>query len=77
MRILYDMNFFSQLLNFLLFADDTNIFAFDRDVHLLFKNVNEELHSLSNWFRANKLSLNIKKTNFTLFSKCHQFSNHN
>jgi len=61
----------SQLLNFLLFADDTNIFAFNRDVDLLFKTVNEELHSLSNWFRANKLSLNIKKTNFMLFSKCH------
>jgi len=57
----------SQILNFLLFADDTNIFAFNRDAHLLLKTVNEGLHSLSGWFRANILSLNIKKTNFMLF----------
>jgi len=38
--------------------------------YILTQAVNEELHSLSSWFRANKLSLNIKKTNFMLFSKC-------
>jgi len=29
--------------------------------------VNSELEKLSDWFRANKLSLNVKKTNFILF----------
>ncbi len=28
---------------------------------------NSELPNISNWFRANKLSLNTKKANFTLF----------
>ena len=28
-----------------------------------------ELEKISEWFKANKLSLNIKKTNYTLFYK--------
>ena len=31
------------------------------------KIVNYELKKLSSWFQANKLSINIKKSNFTLF----------
>jgi len=58
------------LLNFIQFVDGTNIFAFHKDVHLLFKTVNQELHSLFYWFKLNKLLLNIRKTNFMSFSKC-------
>ena len=38
----------------------------------LYNNMNGDLANLINWFKANKLSLNIAKTNYILFpcSKC-------
>ncbi len=35
---------------------------------VLFKNMNEDLDSLSDWFKANKLSLNVRKSCYILFS---------
>ena len=35
----------------------------------LFNIVNSELEKISQWFKDNKLSINIKKTKFTLFHK--------
>ena len=35
---------------------------------MLFHTVNTELVQGNHWFKANKLTLNAKKTNFTLFS---------
>ena len=57
----------SDLLLFILFADDTNLFCSSDDIWKLMHIVNSELANISNWFRANKLSLNTKKTNFILF----------
>ena len=57
----------SGILYFLLFADDTNIFYSSKNHIDLMKTVNDELHKLSEWFRANKLSLNVNKTNYILF----------
>ena len=59
----------SKLLYFTLFADDTNLLAADRDLENLIQILNTELDKLSQWFKANKLSLNIKKTNFMVFGK--------
>ena len=55
-------------LGLVLFADDTNIFAEDRDVRQLFKKVNEGLARLDIWFRCNKLTLNLKKTEYMFFA---------
>ena len=52
----------------ILFADDTNLFHSDKDVLKLFRTVNHELFTLSEWFKANKLSLNAKKTHYILFT---------
>ena len=56
--------------NFLpiLFADDTNLVASHSDLNTLVKNVNDELCDISRWFQLNKLTLNIKKCNFMIFS---------
>lgn len=51
----------------ILFADDTNIFISDKDISHLSNRVNTELIKLSHWFKLNKLSLNIKKTNYVIF----------
>ena len=57
----------SRLLHFILFADDTNLFYSCTNLDVLLLTVNNELSKLSMWFKANRLSLNISKTNFILF----------
>lgn len=57
----------SQLLNYILFADDTNISMRNNDLSLLFDNMNIELKKLDSWMQANKLILNAGKTNFMIF----------
>ena len=47
--------------------DDTNLFFSGNDIDPLAKSVNLELEKISDWFKANKLSMNIKKTHFILF----------
>ena len=49
-----------------MYADDTNLFYFNNDIETSFSIVNMELEKISEWFKANKLSLNIKKTNYVL-----------
>jgi hypothetical protein len=61
----------SSVLNLILFADDTNLFYSNANICELVKIVNEELLKLSDWFRANKLSLNAKKTSFMMFGNKH------
>ena len=50
----------------LLFADDTNIFISGESVYDIVNTMNSELQILSSWFKLNKLSLNIRKTNMML-----------
>ena len=57
----------SKALDFILFADDTNILFSHNDLNQLMEIANNELKKLSSWFQANKLSINIKKSNFILF----------
>ena len=52
-----------------MFADDTNLFYSNKNIKILFKEMNKELENISEWLRANKLSINIGKTNFILFLK--------
>ncbi len=67
--ILYinDLVHVSKLAKIIMFADDTNLFFSGEDIDKLNYDVNKELIALSLWFKLNKLSLNIKKTNFMLF----------
>ena len=57
----------TSVLNYVLFADDTNLFACHKNVDTLISILNKELDKVSNWLKVNKLSLNIKKTHFILF----------
>ena len=56
-----DINNASKILQLILFADDTNVFLSHKDADCLANILNTELNKLSIWFRANKLSLNLKK----------------
>ena len=57
----------SELLRFILYADDTNIFYCDNNIEHLCEIVNRELQGVMQWFKANSLSVNLKKTNFVIF----------
>ena len=57
----------SPCLTFYLFADDTTIFHSDSNIKTLESTLNRELVKVSQWLIANKLSLNIKKSNVLLF----------
>jgi hypothetical protein len=58
----------SEIADIILFADDTNMFFSHSSFDTLLTLVNNELLKISKWFKLNKLSLNIKKTNYILFS---------
>ena len=57
----------SSILHFVLFADDSNVFFSHKSYDELFRILNQELLLVSDWFKANKLSLNLAKTNYILF----------
>ena len=52
----------------ILYADDTNLFIFGKNLDLLIEKMNNELVKVVDWLQANKLSLNIKKTQFMVFN---------
>ena len=57
----------SSLFAFYLFADDTSIILANNNLKELESLVNRELGNVNEWLNANKLSLNIKKSNFVIF----------
>ena len=61
----------SKLFNFLMYAEDTTLFCCLKDIksenkELVLNNMLQRVHS---WLKANRLSLNIKKTKYMLFRK--------
>jgi len=60
--------------NIKLFADDTNLFIFDGDSDKLTQRANNCLNDLDNWFKSNKLTLNLDKTSCMVFSPRIRFS---
>ena len=57
----------SKLLEFHLFADDSNLFYKSNSLLTLQTNLNKELAEVYKWLCVNKLSLNIEKSNFVIF----------
>lgn len=50
----------SKVVDFILFADDTDIFISHKRFNLLSVILNSEMLKLSQWCRGNKLSINYK-----------------
>ena len=59
----------SEILNLILFADDTNAFYSDTDINRLNLTINTELAKINNWLLVNKLSLNMHKTHYLIFTR--------
>ena len=55
----------------ILFADDTTIYSTAPHLNQAYVNLNTDLNSLADWFKANKLSLNVNKTVYMVFSNNH------
>lgn len=67
-----DISNTSPLLQFIMFADDTNVFMSNNSLTELVDKLNAELEKVDKWFKANKLSLNLEKTNYILFCSKHK-----
>ena len=74
--ILYvnDITYTSNVLDFILFADDTTILYSHKDINSKIGIVNKELDEVTTWFKANKLSVNASKTNFMIMGTPHMTS---
>ena len=57
----------SNYFSFILFADDTNLFSSGKNLKMLCKRANIELQKVSIWLKANKLTLNVTKTQYIIF----------
>ena len=63
-----DLAYVSDYLYMIMFADDTNALDSDKNLNALEERCNNEMIKIVDWVNANKLSLNVKKTNYMLFS---------
>ena len=62
-----DLPMCSTFLKLILFADDTIIFFSDKSIDYCLEILNNKSTNLSDWFKANKLSLNLKRKQDILF----------
>ena len=63
-----DISKVSSKLFTVLFADDSNMFISGSDVHELIDTLNDELKKVVTWLNTNKLSLNVLKSHYMIFS---------
>ena len=71
-----DLPLISESLYMCLFADDTNVFLTGNNLKDLENAMNDELSKLSGWLQSNKLSLNVKKTHYMIFTPPRNKINH-
>ena len=65
---LTDIKYTSNVLDFILFADDTTILYSHKEINSKIDVVNKVLDEVTKWFKASKLSVNVSKTNFTIMT---------
>ena len=51
-----------------LFADDTNLLISGSNSQKLYEAANNDLNAIAEWLKVNRLSLNVKKTHYMVFS---------
>ena len=67
----------TNILTYILFADDTNILYSHKNIDTLVDTVNHDLYNISIWFKCNKLSLNIVKLILSVLELLTPKTNHN
>ena len=53
----------------ILFADDTTILIEGTQVNSMITSLNSELAKLTDWLKANKLSINVSKAHYMVFHR--------
>ena len=64
-----DLPRIQQLVKFILYADDANIFITGKNMAEIEEKFTQLSNAIFDWVGANGLSLNIKKTNYIIFSQ--------
>jgi len=67
----------SELIELLLFADDTSILYSHSNPNTLYSVLNNELKNIEVWLRCNKLLVNVKKTTHLIFKPWQKKCNRN
>ena len=62
-----DIQNWSDIISFVLFADDTNAFYSNSCLKTLNTTMQKEVNEIIKWLNINKLSINSSKTKFILF----------
>ena len=62
-----DIHRSSTIFQYILFADDTNLFLQHQNLNQMIQIANQEIKNVSQWLDSNKLTLNVSKTNFMIF----------
>ena len=55
-----------------IFADDTTLVTYAKDIDSLEKTANQELKIVAKWFQSNKLTFNAKKTYYIIWVFTHE-----
>ena len=63
-----DLSSVSEYCYSVLFADDTDVFISGENINVLCNKLNEELECIHEWLCCNKLSLNVSKTYYMIFT---------
>ena len=66
----------STVLQKFMFAGDTTLLLANKNINELFAIINSELQLVYNWFYDNKLSINLVKTSYLLFTNSAHNANH-
>jgi hypothetical protein len=64
-----DLPIISNLANFILYADDANIIISGENIYEVEEQLDRLTGTLVEWVNANGLLLNLKKTNYMMFSR--------
>ena len=63
-----DFNSFTKDSKFINFADYGTLYTKDKSLSGMAAKINTELHTIIKWLQINRLSLNVSKSLFTVFS---------
>ena len=66
----------SDLLFSILFADDTSVFIEGTNYNKVIDILNQELKGVDLWLKANKLTINTKKTHYIMFHRTRIIDDH-
>jgi len=52
-----------------MYADDVVVFLKHKNINKLFELINLDLKNIASWYGSNQLAINIKKSNYIIFTK--------